>query len=216
MAYFPLTRHWPHRKRRLQQIFVAVGTCLPSHCLTTIVGYTDRPTDSPLIWHGPHRKRRVQYLFFVSYCNVLCHWGRSSDCWLVLLTTSRSWLHLIITLSVSLHRRTHKVFSSHNISSQADLSYSSVDLVPLLIFSKRLAFKVKVTLRLTVSQSVSLGVEPHLGLMTRYLALFDSYELVSFCGAPSLTRGRVCLLSESLPALVSHLLQLKRCLHFTC
>jgi hypothetical protein len=32
--------------------------------------------------------------------------------------------------------------------------------------------KVKVTLRLTVSQSVSLGVEPHLGLMTRYLILF--------------------------------------------
>jgi hypothetical protein len=35
--------------------------------------------------------------------------------------------------------------------------------------------KVKVTLRLTVSQSVSLGVEPHLGLMTRYLLLFDRY-----------------------------------------
>jgi hypothetical protein len=33
--------------------------------------------------------------------------------------------------------------------------------------------KVKVTLRLTVSQSVSLGVEPHLGLMT-YSVLFDS------------------------------------------
>jgi hypothetical protein len=31
--------------------------------------------------------------------------------------------------------------------------------------------KVKVTLRLTVSQSVSLGIEPHLGLMTRYLAI---------------------------------------------
>jgi hypothetical protein len=29
--------------------------------------------------------------------------------------------------------------------------------------------KVKVTLRLIVSQSVCLGVEPHLGLMTRYL-----------------------------------------------
>jgi hypothetical protein len=43
--------------------------------------------------------------------------------------------------------------------------------------------KVKVTLRLTVSQSVNLGVEPHLGLMTRYLLLFDSYGLV-FCGAP--------------------------------
>jgi hypothetical protein len=38
--------------------------------------------------------------------------------------------------------------------------------------------KVKATLRLTVSQSVSLGVEPYLGLMTRYLLLFDSYSLV--------------------------------------
>jgi hypothetical protein len=45
----------------------------------------------------------------------------------------------------------------------------------------------------TDGQSVSLGVEPHLGLMTRYLLLFDSYRLV-FCGARSLTRGRVCLL----------------------
>jgi hypothetical protein len=44
-----------------------------------------------------------------------------------------------------------------------------------------------------VSQSVSLSVEPHLGLMTRYLLLFDSYVQV-FCRAPSLTRGRVCLL----------------------
>jgi hypothetical protein len=43
---------------------------------------------------------------------------------------------------------------------------------------KTLVFKVKVTLRLTVSQSVSLGVKPHLGLMTRYLLLFDSYGLV--------------------------------------
>jgi hypothetical protein len=30
--------------------------------------------------------------------------------------------------------------------------------------------KVKVTLRLTVSQSVNLGVEPHLGIMTRYIS----------------------------------------------
>jgi hypothetical protein len=43
-----------------------------------------------------------------------------------------------------------------------------------------LQVKVKVTLRLTVSQSVSLGVEPHLGLMTRYLLLFDSYGLGFF------------------------------------
>jgi hypothetical protein len=53
--------------------------------------------------------------------------------------------------------------------------------------------EVKVTLRLTVSQSISLGVEPRLGLMTRYLLLYDSYGL-ALCGAPSLTRGRVCLL----------------------
>jgi hypothetical protein len=43
--------------------------------------------------------------------------------------------------------------------------------------------KVKVTLRLTVGQSVSLGVEPRLGLMTRYLLLFDSYGL-GFVGRP--------------------------------
>jgi hypothetical protein len=77
---------------------------------------------------------------------------------------------------------------------------------PRLHTGRFLNVKVKVTLRLTVSQSVSLGFEPHLGLMTRYLLLFDSYGLVSFCGAPSLTRGQVCLLSESLLALVSHLL----------
>jgi hypothetical protein len=37
--------------------------------------------------------------------------------------------------------------------------------------------KVKVTLRLMVSQSVSLSVKSHLGHMTRYLLLFDSYGL---------------------------------------
>jgi hypothetical protein len=40
------------------------------------------------------------------------------------------------------------------------------------------ASRVRVTLRLTVSQSVRLGVEPRLGLMTRYLLFFDSYCLV--------------------------------------
>jgi hypothetical protein len=37
--------------------------------------------------------------------------------------------------------------------------------------------EVEVTLRLTVSQSVSLSVEPHLGLITRYILLFDNYGL---------------------------------------
>jgi hypothetical protein len=49
--------------------------------------------------------------------------------------------------------------------------------------SVKVKVKVKVTLRLTVGQSVSLGVEPHLGLMTRYFLLFDSYGLV-FVGCP--------------------------------
>jgi hypothetical protein len=39
--------------------------------------------------------------------------------------------------------------------------------------------KVKVTLRLTVNQSVNLGIEPHLGPTTRYLFLSESYVLVS-------------------------------------
>jgi hypothetical protein len=42
------------------------------------------------------------------------------------------------------------------------------------------------------SQSLSLGVEPHLGLMTKCLLLFESYGL--FSGAPSLSRGLVSLL----------------------
>jgi hypothetical protein len=39
--------------------------------------------------------------------------------------------------------------------------------------------RIKVTLRLTVNQSISLCVEPHLGLMTGYLFLFGSYGLVN-------------------------------------
>jgi hypothetical protein len=43
--------------------------------------------------------------------------------------------------------------------------------------------KVKVKCLLPEGQSESLGVEPHLGLTTRYLLLFDSYGLV-FVGRP--------------------------------
>jgi hypothetical protein len=43
--------------------------------------------------------------------------------------------------------------------------------------------KVKVTLRLTVSQSVSFGVELQVGLMTKYLLLFGSYG-IDFVGRP--------------------------------
>jgi hypothetical protein len=63
----------------------------------------------------------------------------------------------------------------------------------------------------SVSQSVSLGVEPHLGLMTRYLLLFDSYGLVS-CGAPSLTTGRLRLLSLSLSLMLRPMVSRPVCL----
>jgi hypothetical protein len=52
--------------------------------------------------------------------------------------------------------------------------------------------KVKVTLRLTASQSVSLGVEPPSGAHDQIC--FTVWHLRScFCGASSLTRGRGCL-----------------------
>jgi hypothetical protein len=38
--------------------------------------------------------------------------------------------------------------------------------------------RVEVTFRLTVSQLASLGVQPHLGLMTRYVLLFENYGIV--------------------------------------
>jgi hypothetical protein len=66
IAYFPLIRHGPHRKRRLQQLFVAAETCSHSHCLAVIGVHTDRPIDSPFMRHGPHRKRRFQQFFVIS------------------------------------------------------------------------------------------------------------------------------------------------------
>jgi hypothetical protein len=53
-------------------------------------------------------------------------------------------------------------------------------------------------------QSVSLGVEPHLRLMTRYLLLFDSYGLVTV-GRP-LPREDGSVFCQSLSTAVSHLL----------
>jgi hypothetical protein len=44
MAYFPLKRQRPHRKRRLLTFFVVLGKSLPSCYLETIGGYTDPHT----------------------------------------------------------------------------------------------------------------------------------------------------------------------------
>jgi hypothetical protein len=51
------------------------------------------------------------------------------------------------------------------------------DLRPYFIVSE-VSVRVRVILRLTVSQSVCLGVEPLLGLMTRYLFFIESYSPV--------------------------------------
>jgi hypothetical protein len=56
--------------------------------------------------------------------------------------------------------------------------------------------EVRVTLQLTVGQSVCLGVEPRLGLMTRCLTVWQLRSCP--IQAPSLTRGWVCRLSVSL------------------
>jgi hypothetical protein len=52
-------------------------------------------------------------------------------------------------------------------------------------------FRVRVTLRLTVSQSVCLGVEPYLGFMTRFLFIyfFESYSVVSRDSAVGIATG---------------------------
>jgi hypothetical protein len=89
------------------------------------------------------------------------------------------------------------VFTSHILAmdlSQCHCQFRKLDLFRLLFcrltaaelsikFSNLISLaqvkvQVKVTLLLTVSESVSLGIEPHLGLMTRCLLLFDSYGLV--------------------------------------
>jgi hypothetical protein len=67
--------------------------------------------------------------------------------------------------------------------------------------------KVKVILRLTVCQSVRLGVEPTLGLVTRCCFPLEGMYLKIccpvFCWAPSLTRGRVCHLSVQVSSRLS-------------
>jgi hypothetical protein len=57
-------------------------------------------------------------------------------------------------------------------------SHSLIPFLPPPSAAISILILVKATLRLTVGQSISLGVESHLGLMTRYLLLFDSYGLV--------------------------------------
>jgi hypothetical protein len=63
---------------------------------------------------------------------------------------------------------------------------------------------VWVTLRLTVCQSVCLGIEPRTGLMTRYLLLFDNFCFVFGEGRP-LWREGGSVFCQSLSAVISQL-----------
>jgi hypothetical protein len=46
------------QRRRLQQFFAAVRTCLPTRCLETTGGYIDRPTLT-LLWYDTDRTQNV-------------------------------------------------------------------------------------------------------------------------------------------------------------
>jgi hypothetical protein len=54
-----------------------------------------------------------------------------------------------------------------------------VTALELILLLPRFKVKLKVTLWQTVSQSISLGVEPHLGVMTKYLLLFSQLRSCS-------------------------------------
>jgi hypothetical protein len=77
------------------------------------------------------------------------------------------------------------VFTSRSMATASDNEDSSASRAQVLSSQisienwLRQRIKLKVTLRVTVSQSVSLGVEHHFGLITIYLLLFDSYDLFS-------------------------------------
>jgi hypothetical protein len=74
---------------------------------------------------------------------------------------------------------------------------SSITLGYDVLTALTLQVRVRVTLRLTVSQSVCLGVEPNLGQFTGVCFLLEiSFRQLQVCNfvAPSLTRGRVCKL----------------------
>jgi hypothetical protein len=73
-----------------------------------------------------------------------------------------------------------KVVPMHSMSFR-EADRLSLPIIDLYVPESETQVKVKVTLRLTVSQSVSLGVEPHVGLMTRYLLIFERLKSKLHC-----------------------------------
>jgi hypothetical protein len=129
---------------------------------------------------------KTQYLWINILSRVLLTCRRGLD-WRIdffgyswVVTTLSSYT-LTITVTT-----THEMTSSLSVTTlviQLPSEFSSTDCFTPSFDCRTASSKVKVTLRLTVCHSVSLGVEPHVGLMTRYLLLLDSYGLV-FVGRP--------------------------------
>jgi hypothetical protein len=76
------------------------------------------------------------------------------------------------------HRRENLKSSSSRTDTPPFGFHFPLPCSPTLSGASSLTTQVKVTLQLTVRQSVCLGVEPHLGLMIRYYIQFDCYCLV--------------------------------------
>jgi hypothetical protein len=107
---------------------------------------------------------------------VFGYWRRRSDCQFVLLTTSV----VVTTITSNTGTYFHNLHLLHaNLSRK--FAPGTVRELTANCFNKSKS-KSHCDWR-SVSQSVILGVEPHLWLITRYLLLFDSYGLV-FVGRP--------------------------------
>jgi hypothetical protein len=113
-----------------------------------------------------------------------------------LVVTTFSSYTLKITVTIS-----H--VTSHTKSSNASSGHTAV---PLELRNSSQFLSLSLMLRPTVSRPVCLGIEHPSGAYDQIFSTVWQLRSCFFCGAPSLTRGRVCLLSESLPTLVSHLL----------
>jgi hypothetical protein len=131
-----------------------------------------------------------------NFVTCMCDYRRGLDWWMNLLTTYTDDSELPAITAPPLISIIHKspqhplslfpaccIFTSRSLATASNSVESSVSRAQILrsqppvqnSLSSLSQVKVKVTLRLTVSQSVNLGVEPHLRLMTRYL--FLSWQL---------------------------------------
>jgi hypothetical protein len=90
---------------------------------------------------------------------------RNRGMFMVVVTSLGDWRVAVICLTL--------ITSKPRLTNPSDMSSSGV-LRGKCVTAVRVRVRVRVTLQLTVSQSVRLGVEPLLGLMTRYLFPHES------------------------------------------